>query len=92
MSNESIERLTKPYKEHLRESLKTDDDYVGYLSACHDEGPETFALAVQDVLSLARTQPSLSDAIKVVEECEYENVAVDVILQRLKSLSTQRGD
>lgn len=32
--------------------------------------------------------PSLADAIRVVENCEYENVAVDVILQRLKALST----
>jgi hypothetical protein len=39
----------KPYKEHLRERLNTTDDYVGYLDACHKDGPETFALAVQDV-------------------------------------------
>lgn len=46
---------TKPYKEHLRESLKTTDDYVGYLDACYKEGPETFALAVQDVLEFSAT-------------------------------------
>lgn len=50
------QRLTKPYKEHLRETLKTIDDYRGYLDACHVEGPETFALAVQDVLDLAATR------------------------------------
>lgn len=31
--------------------------------------------------------PSLADAIKIVENCEYENVAVHVILQRLKALA-----
>lgn len=49
------QRLTKPYKEHLREQLKTPDDYRGYLDACHAEGPETFALAVQDVLEFSTT-------------------------------------
>lgn len=67
MSNESIERLTKPYKEHLRESLKTDDDYVGYLSACHAEGAETFALAVRDVLSFVR-----ADHERIVKDLEAD--------------------
>ena len=55
MTDEQQARLTKPYKEHLRERLKTADDYRGYLDACHAEGPETFALAVQDVLDFAAT-------------------------------------
>ena len=54
-SNEGEERLTRPYKEHLRETLKTTDDYIGYLNACHEEGPETFALAVRDVTEFAAT-------------------------------------
>lgn len=45
----------KPYKEHLRERLQTVEDYLGYLNACHEEGPDTFALAVQDVLEFAAT-------------------------------------
>lgn len=49
------ERRTKPYKEHLRERLKTPDEYRGYLDACHEQGPETFALAVQDVLDFVAT-------------------------------------
>lgn len=53
VGGEAPERLTKPYKEHLRESLQTLEDYVGYLSACHDEGAEVFQLAVKDVLSFA---------------------------------------
>lgn len=47
--------MTKPYKEHLRETLKTAEDYRGYLDACHKEGPDTFALAVKDVLDLTAT-------------------------------------
>lgn len=49
-------RLTKPYKEHLYETLKTTDDYRGYLSACYEDDSETFALAVQDVLDCAATR------------------------------------
>lgn len=57
--------LAKPYKDHLRESLKTIEDFVGYLSACHDEGSETFKLGVKDVLEF-RYQRGLETALLTV--------------------------
>lgn len=50
-----MNQLTTPFKEHLRERLKTTDDYIGYLNACHKDQPETFALAVQYVLDFVST-------------------------------------
>lgn len=44
----------KPWLQHLKEQMKTFDDYVGYVSACYDEGPETFALGLHDVLGMER--------------------------------------
>lgn len=38
--------------------------------------------------ALSAAAPSVLDAIRIVENCEYENVAVDVILRRLKALSS----
>lgn len=70
---------SKPYKEHLRETLKTPDDYRGYLDACHAEGPKTFALGVQDVTHLAATRMrercvdhlrATADALDVRQETE----------------------
>lgn len=46
--------LTKPWLEHLRERLTTLDEQVAYLSACHDEGPDTFELGLRDVLGIER--------------------------------------
>ena len=90
--SENAERLTKPYKEHLREILKTDEDYVGYLSACHNEGAATFALAVRDVLSFVRS-PVTSAILKFEEsarpattQCERRDFVATVPSPHLCSL------
>lgn len=57
MSDEQqARRLTKPYKEHLREQITNAKEATGYLSACFAEGPDTFALAVRDVWRFSQTR------------------------------------
>jgi len=45
-----VDKLTKPYKEHLFERLRDPVEAGGYLAACLEEGdPEDIALCLQDI-------------------------------------------
>jgi hypothetical protein len=97
--------LTKAYKEHLRERLRTIEDIVGYLSACHDEGPEVFQLGVKDVIEFARATPPVSaDHEKVArwvvnrsintvsEGDEVERIAERIVQEYKRSLTYMSSD
>lgn len=89
ISGEDSERLQGFVKATSREvkavggaSAGTTLEMIGYIRELEHElrSRASVAAVAGDAL------PSLADAIRIVENCEYENVAVDVILQRLKAL------
>ena len=93
MSNEHKQQLTKPFIEHLRERLKTAEDFQGYLDACHEAGPDTFGLAVQDVVEIVRQEARaavFNEAIQIAKKEAFERRLAHTVYERLVEAATTK--
>jgi hypothetical protein len=75
MSDEQeLKPQAKSYKEHLLERIQTPDDALGYLNACHDDGPEAFQRGVQDIWEFRATADSARRAAEqIVRQMNSDN-------------------
>ena len=80
-------RGTSDYKEFLMEQLKDPEMAAGYLTACFEEGEETFLLAIKDVAEAQGGLGPLAKSTSLNREGLYAMLS-DKGNPRLSSLST----
>ena len=78
------------YKDRLFEDLKDREYAAGYLTACYEEGPDTFLLGVRDVTEAHGGMRALADKAELNRENLYDMLS-DGGNPRLSSLASILG-